>query len=169
MVKVYHNGAWYPLSGNKIYRDGTWITLKDLDLLRYGGVWYYLGDIGAEDYEQDSAGWFPAGIRLDSYLCDADVDYDPGTGDPVFSNYRWELMSTDYGVRSPGLDPGIEYPQWRWYTVGEQGNNWDFSIEVNPSTGQIVGPGDGLYNGRMTLPEPGYDWYMESVTVISIA
>lgn len=168
MVKVYHNGTWYPLSGKKIYRGGAWITLQDRDRLRSGDAWHPLGDIGEARFSRDAAGWFPITAKVENYLCCADEDYDPETGDTILSNYSWELMSTDCGVRSPGLDPGSEYPQWRWYTVGEEGNNWDFSIEVNPSTGAIVGPGDGLYNGRLTLPEPGQDWYMDSVSIISV-
>ena len=166
MVKVHHNGTWYPLSGKQIYRNGSWITLKDWDRIRYGTSWYYLGDMASAEYERDGAGWFPAAIRLDNYLCEADVDYDPETGEPTFSNYRWVLMSTDYGSRNACLDPGDEYPQWRWYTLGP---TMDFSVEVDPSTGALIGPGDGLWNGRLTLPEPGYDWYMESVSIISVA
>ena len=169
MVKVHHNGSWYPLSGKKIYCGGAWITLKDWDRLRSGGCWYPLGNIWGPEFDQDGAGWFPVTVRVENYLCCADEDYDPVTGEPIISNYRWELMSTEYGVRSPGLDPGSEYPQWRWYTVGEEGNNWDFSIEVNPYTGAIVGSGSELHNGRLSLPEPGAGWYMDSVSIISVA
>lgn len=168
MVKVYHNGAWYPLMGKKVYTGGAWITLKYRDRIRSGGCWYPLGNVAEAEFDRDSAGWFPLTVEVENYICDADVVYDPNTGDESYSNYRWERMSTEYGVRNPELDPGPECPQWRWYTVGEQGNNWDFSIEVNPVTGVIVGTGDGLHNGRTGLPAPGQEWYMDSVSVISV-
>ena len=168
MVKVYHNGAWYPLIGKKIYGGGTWITLKYRDRLRYGRQWYPLGNIDEAEFDRDAGGWFPLTVEIRNYICDADVTYDSVTGDESYSNYRWELVSTENGVRAPGLDPGIEYPQWRYYTVGEPGNSYDFSIEVDPSTGAVVGVGSDLYNGRITLPAPGQDWYMDSVSVVSI-
>lgn len=168
MVKVYHNGAWYPLIGRKVYGSGAWITLKYRDQIRYGGHWYPLANIEEADFDRDAGGWFPLAVEVRNYICDADVNYDPVTGDESYSNFRWELMSTEYGVRAPGLEPGPEAPQWRWYTVGEQGDNYDFSIEVDPATGDIVGTGDGLYHGRTALPAPGQEWYMDFVSVVSV-
>ena len=169
MVKVCHNGAWYPLIGKKIYTGGTWIALKYRDWIRHAGNWYPLGSIEEAEFDRDPYGWFPVTVKVENYICDADVEYDPNTGDETYSNYRWQLMSTEYGVRSPGLDPGGEYPQWRYYTVGETGNSYDFSIQVDPATGAIVGSGDDLHNGRTMLPAPGQEWYMDSVSVISVA
>ena len=169
MVKVHHNGVWYPLIGKKICSGGTWITLKYRDRIRHAGNWYPLGTVEEAEFDRDPGGWFPLTVEIRTYICDADVEYDPNTGEESCSNYRWELMSTEYGVRSPGLDPGSEYPQWRYYTVGEPGDSWDFSIQVDPATGAIVGSGDDLHNGRLTLPEPGSGWYMDSVNIISIA
>ena len=168
MIKVYRNGSWYPLSGKKIYRSGNWITLKDWDRFRFNGIWYRLGDVEEVEVDRDAGGWFPLSVEIRNYVCEADIEVDEETGDETFSNYRWELISTEYGLHNPELDSGDEYAQWRYYTVGEPGSCYDFSIEVNPATGAIVGVGNGLYNGRLTLPAPGRDWYMDSVSVISI-
>ena len=78
-------------------------------------------------------------------------------------------MSTEIGIRAPGLDPGPEYPQWKWYTVYDGDGNpaYDFSVQVNKG-GDLVGVGD--FPGRATvgsLPEPGPDWLYEAYAVLA--
>ena len=172
-VKVYHAGQWYYLYNSntglvKVYHNGAWYQLTAHDHIYHQGAWYLLGD---PIYEHDQYGWFPAKVYLTTYECTADTAEDPETGDTIYSNWRWQFMSTDVGIHSPGLENPAEYPQWRYYTVGEQGQSpFDFSVEVNVSNGHIIGYGSDLHNPQANTPPPpaaGLDYFWDTVTYVS--
>lgn len=97
-----------------------------------------------------------------------DVHYDEETGDEWYDNYRWEFMSADIGERAPGLDPGPEYPQRKWYSVYEYYGTiiYSFSVDVNRA-GDLVGVGGFPGHATVTaLPEPGPDWRWQVYTLI---
>lgn len=164
MIWVYHNGVWQYLYGKKIYHAGSWHTLKAGDLFRHNGVWYPIGQ--PVPYMSDQYGSFPVYVGLKTYECTADTSEDPDTGDTTYSNWRWELISTEKATRAPGLENAAEYPQWRYYTLGP---TQDFSVEVNTLNGHIIGVGGDVYHGQITEPPPpaaGPDYYMDTVTYV---
>ena len=168
MVYMYHNGVWRKMSGSKVYHNGAFVTLKGTDKLRHDGVWYPLDDQTLPDptYSSDQYGKFPAMVELITYECTADETTDPDTGDPVYSNWRWEFLSRDIAERAPTLENPAEYPQWRYYTLGP---GQDFSVEVDPQTGHIVGSGADLHNPQSNAPPPpaaGIDYYMDTITAV---
>ena len=172
MVYMYHDGVWYKMSGKKAYHTSAFVSLAGTDKLYHSGVWYPLDDPIYVDprYSSDQYGKFPAALRVVTYECTADTEEDPDTGDTIYSNWRWELMSSETALRAPALENPSEYPQWRYYTIGEQGQSpFDFSVEVDTTTGHIIGYGNDLHNPQGNSPPPpaaGIDYYMDTVTRI---
>ena len=39
-VKTCKDNLFYPMSGTKIFFNGAWHTIKDLDRIYFGGKWY---------------------------------------------------------------------------------------------------------------------------------
>lgn len=168
MILVYHDGTWQYLYGKQIFHNGAWYTLKAADMFRHLGSWHLIGE--PEPYTSDQYGSFPVKVGLKTYECTADETIDPDTGDPVYTNWRWQLISTETAERAPGLENPAEYPQWRYYTAGEQGQSpFDFSVEVDTTTGHIIGVGADVHNGQLAAPPPpaaGPDYYMDTVTFV---
>ena len=40
MIKIYKNGRWYPLVGQKIFFNKQWVVIKQNDKLFYNGSWH---------------------------------------------------------------------------------------------------------------------------------
>lgn len=168
-VYIYHAGSWYPLAGQTVRHAGSWHQLNWYDKLRHGGIWYPLGaDPGpvVPPYTSDEYGWFPRAVGLRQYECTADTTEDPVTGETTYSNWRWELINDEIAAHAPGLENPAEYPQWRYYTLRP---TQDFSVEVNTSTGYIIGYGSDLHKPQGSAPPPpaaGLDYYLDMVTYI---
>ena len=88
MVKVGHNGAWYPLIGKKIYGGETWITLKYRDRIRYGGQWYPLGSIDEAEFE--------IGTRHRTRLQLREIHADGGELDEHVRQRTWTVVQTHH-------------------------------------------------------------------------
>ena len=113
---------------------------------------------------------FPPRLSVAWHWCDAaQVDYDWETGEDVYSDFYWWQSEYFVAEHNPALDPGEEYPQWRWYSYRDsEWTGYSFSVEVDPATGAVIGIGDPGDPYCLNLPEAGMDTYAMPAWLVSV-